>query len=329
MAFTDDNTWISAVIPTHNRADILPDAMDSVWKQTYRPIELIVIDDGSEDDTKAVVEQWAEKCKDNEVFPVRYIYQDNRGANAARNTGIRAATGAYVAFLDSDDRWLSDKISKQIAVFRTDTAIGDVYCGLYHVDLKSGKRLCNAKTNYPTGHLLQTLLIHDVTMPTSCHVVKKECFKNVGCFDESLPARQDWDMWIRVASQHKIDCVPELLVEQREHTGSRVSSNPMNEIMAAKRIFLKYAHLRKKYPFWVSLAARSAMYRRHGRVCFHRGLSVKSAIGLQLKAICIWPFNFDSYAALIGMLLPSETRQRLHVVWNKIFGRTRLAIRSH
>jgi len=329
MAIFNDNTRVSAVIPTHNRAEFLPDALDSVWKQTYRPIELIVIDDGSEDNTQAVVQQWTEKFNHDAAFTVRYIYQENKGANAARNKGIAAATGEYVAFLDSDDRWLPEKLTKQVAVFQKESAIGDVYCGLYHVDLKSGTRLDDAQVNYLSGWLLRSLLIRDVTTPTACHVVKKDCFKEVGFFDESLPARQDWDMWIRVASQYKIDCVPEVLVEQREHAGSRVRSNPMNEIEAARQIFQKYASLRRQYPFWVSLAARSAMYRRRGRVYFHRGLSVRRAFGLQLMAICVWPFNFDSYAALVGMFIPGRFRHKIHISWNRLFGKTRLAIRSH
>jgi glycosyltransferase involved in cell wall biosynthesis len=303
--------------------------MDSVRLQTYRPIELIVIDDGSEDNTQTVVQQWTEKYKDDITFSVRYIYQENRGANAARNKGIAEATGEYVAFLDSDDRWLPDKLTKQMAVFKKDSSVGDVYCGLYHIDMESGVRLDDVQLNYPTGELIRRLLIQDVTTPTSCHVVKKDCFQAVGFFDESLPARQDWDMWIRVASRYKIGCVPEVLVEQREHAGNRVRSNPMNEILAAGQIFHKYASLRRQFPFWINLAARSAMYRRRGRVYYHRGLSIRQAFGLQLLAILVWPFAFDSYAALTGMLLPTELRQRIHVAWNKIFGKTRLAIRSH
>ncbi len=329
MSKFNSNEWVSAVIPTHNRAKILLDSLDSVWKQTYRPIELIVVDDGSEDETEAFVQKWAEKCQTEKAFTLRYVYQENHGANAARNRGISEATGRYVAFLDSDDLWLPDKMTKQIAVFRKQPEIGDVYCGLYHLDLDSGRRLEDAQNSYKAGWLIRSMLVHDITTPTSCHIVRKDCFEKVGMFDESLPARQDWDMWIRVSSAYKFGCVPEVLVEQREHAGSRVRSNPMNEINAAKKIFKKYAYLRKQQPLWVSLAARSSMYRRRGRVYFHRGLSKKKAVVLQLLAICVWPLNFDSYAALLGILIPDELRPKLHLAWNKIFGKTRLAIRSH
>lgn len=326
---SSQNPLVSAVIPTHNRSKILPEAIESVWQQTYRPIELIVVDDGSEDDTYDVVGDFSEEISRDSGFTVCYVVQENQGANAARNRGIDEARGELIAFLDSDDKWLPEKLVKQVAIFVSDPEVGDVYCGLSHFDLSTGEKLPNDQQSYPFGHLLRQMLIHDVTTPTSCHVVRKACFQEVGSFDESLPARQDWDMWIRIASKYKIGCVPEVLVEQREHAGARVRSNPWNEIQAARIIFEKYAALRRQFPFWVSLAARAAMYRRRGRVYHHRGISSLRAMGLLAMAICVWPFAFDSYAALAGFFVPADMRSRIHVGWNKVFGKTPLAIRSH
>ena len=130
---------VSVVIPTHNRAQTLSRTLESVWAQTHRPIELILVDDGSTDATPQVVADWAAQHEAAPDFVVRRLYQDNAGANAARNRGIAAAEGAYVAFLDSDDRWQPDKLAKQIAVLRGDARMGDVYCGLTHVDLATGQ----------------------------------------------------------------------------------------------------------------------------------------------------------------------------------------------
>jgi glycosyltransferase involved in cell wall biosynthesis len=320
---------VSVVIPTHNRAQTLPRTLESVWEQTFRPIELILVDDGSTDATAEVVSDWAAQHEEAQDFVVRSLYQENAGANAARNRGIRAAQGAYVAFLDSDDRWRADKLAKQIAVLRQNERMGDVYCGLTHVDLATGQPVGEAVLGGASGDLLRELLVRDVTGPTSCHLLRREVFDVVGCFDESLPARQDWDMWIRVASAYQIGCVPEPLVEMGEHTGERVGRKALNELQGHRRIFEKYAGLRAKQPLWVRLAARSAMYRRHGRVYFHRGISRWQGIGYELLAILTWPLGFDSYAALAGMLLPRNLRERLHRGWNRIFGRTLLAIRSH
>jgi glycosyltransferase involved in cell wall biosynthesis len=320
---------VSVVIPTHNRAQTLPRTLESVWAQTHRPIELILVDDGSTDATPQVVADWAAQHEAAPDFVVRSLYQDNAGANAARNRGIAAAEGAYVSFLDSDDRWQPEKLAKQLALLRGDARMGGVYCGLTHVDLATGQPVGEAMLGGASGDVLRQLLIRDVTGPTSCHLLRRAVFEEVGCFDESLPARQDWDMWIRVATSYRIGCVPEPLVEMGEHSGERVGSKALNELKGHRRIFAKYAALRAQQPLWVRLAARSAMYRRHGRVYYHRGVSRWRGMGYEVLAILTWPVCFDSYAALAGMLLPRDLRQWLHRGWNRVFGRTPFAIRSH
>ena len=319
---------VSVVIPAWNRANLIVSALESARQQVFRPLEIIVVDDGSTDNTVEVVKVWASKQADDALH-VRCISQANQGANTARNRGIQESTGKYVAFLDSDDRWLPGKLERQLELLERDKATGGVYCGLCTVDLNSGEQAPQTNRPYPSGNLLSQMLIRDVSNPTSCWMVRKECFEKVCDFDPSLPARQDWDMWIRLSSQYEIGCVPEVLVEMGEHSGERIRSDPEREIGAHKTIFKKYAPLRKQFPFWVSLAARSAMYRRRGRVSLHRkGYRLKSA-SLQMLAILVWPFGFDSYAALVGVFLPGGLRGRIHILWNRIFGRTRLGIRWH
>ncbi len=321
--------WVSAVIPTYNRSDLLLNALESIQLQSYRPIEIVVVDDGSTDDTISVVRKWAKQHNDSKTFVVRWVIQSNQGANAARNRGVEEAHGEFIAFLDSDDQWLSKKLEKQSAIFQSNTDFGGVYCGMCNVDLVTGEKETLSPRAYPDGDLLRQLLIHDVTEATSTWIVRKECFENVGNFDISLPARQDWDMWIRLSEKYKIGCVPEILVEQGNHPGERVRSKAHREIEAHQTIFRKYAFLRAKFPFRVSLAALSAMYRRRGRVYFHRGISRKKAFFMYILAIIVWPFNFDSYAALMGMMLSSELRRKTRSIWNRIFGKTRLSIKTH
>lgn len=321
--------WVSVVVPTHNRSELLLNALESISIQTFRPIEIVVVDDGSTDGILDIICEWAAKNETPEAFLVRCVKQTNQGPNAARNRGIRESRGEFIAFLDSDDRWLPEKLKKQISVLKSDADIGGVYCGLSNIDLITGEKFPSEPRSYPQGNLLQKLLIHDITEATSCWIVRKNCFMEVGAFDIELPARQDWDMWIRLSAQYRIGCVPEVLVEMGNHPGERVRSKAEREISAHKTIFRKYAHLRAQFPFWVSLAARSAMYRRRGRVYFHRGISKRKAVLMQLLAISVWPFNFDSYAALAGMAMNKSFRQKLHIAWNRIFGKTRFAIRTH
>lgn len=321
--------WVSVVVPTYNRGCLVIGALESIFQQTYRPIEIAVVDDGSTDNTADVVREWRVSHESEDDFAVRFIRQNNKGANAARNCGIRHAAGEFVAFLDSDDRWLPAKIEKQMKIFHSNPETGAVYCGLLYFDLTTGQVEPDSPRPYPKGWILQNMLVHDITEGTPCWIVRKKCFQHVGLFDEKLPARQDWDMFIRLSADFQIGCVPDVLVEAGNHEGERVRSDPKREILAHQIIFHKYKHLRAKFPFWVSLAARSAMYRRRGRVYFHRGISKKAALGMHLLSIMVWPFNFDSYAALAGMILPKGFRQKLHLAWNRIFGATKLAIRAH
>ncbi len=321
--------WISCVVPTYNRSGLLAATLESIHNQSFRPIEIVVVDDGSTDDTSEVVRKWAKQHNDPKTFVIRWVIQSNQGANAARNRGAEEAHGEFIAFLDSDDQWLSKKLEKQIAIFQSNTDFGGVYCGMCNVDLVTGEKEKAVPRAYPEGDLLRQLLIHDVTEATSAWIVRKECFENVGNFDIALPARQDWDMWIRLSEKYSIGCVPEILVEQGNHPGERVRSKAHREIDAHQTIFHKYAFLRAKFPFWVSLASRSAMYRRRGRVYFHRGISRKKALAMYVLAILVWPFNFDSYAALMGMMLSAELRSKIRSIWNRIFGRTRLSIKTH
>lgn len=318
---------VSVVIPTYNRAHLIGDALDSVVIQDRDDIEVIVVDDGSDDDTEERIEQWCERTAP--AFPVRFVRQARAGGNAARNRGIDEAQGEFIAFLDSDDVWHPGKIAKQVAVLRERPDYGAVYTGLREVDVESGEVLAEPPHAYPEGDLLDALLVRDVTAPTSTYLVRRALLVEAGGFDLDLAARQDWDMWIRVAERARIGCVPERLVDLRHHSGPRTASDPTRELRAYKRILGKYAALRRRRGFRMRLAARASFHRRTGRVEFHYLGRRWVAIRHYLLAIVLWPFAPDSWAALIGALLPAALRQALRSRWNAIFGRTPLAIRSH
>ncbi len=320
---------VSVVIPTYNRAHLITDALNSIVEQSYRPLEVIVVDDGSEDDTEQQVENWKRAYSDDEELSVRYVHQENQGGNVARNRGIQEALGGCIAFLDSDDVWHPSKLEKQISVMKHDDEVGAVYCGLQQVDLESGKIVEVHQRTYPQGKILDQMLVHDVTSPTSTYVVRRSVFDNVGCFDVDLQARQDWDMWIRVAAAYTIACVPEVLVDFGDHSGPRTFSNPDKEIHAYHRIMEKYAVLRGGCSFSVRQSAKASFYRRMGRVHLHYKQQRLQALFFYLKAVSAWPFVFDSYAALAGVFLPQDLRSMIHRGWNLFLGKTRFAIKSH
>ncbi len=322
---TVDQERVSAVVPTYQRAHLIADALDSVAGQTWRPFEIVVVDDGSTDGTKDAVAAWAAAHPD---IPVRFLWQENAGGNAARNAGIAAARGAFVAFLDSDDTWDATKTEKQMAVF-SDPGIGAVYCGLRETEAETGKTLHEPPLSAPDAATLARLLVRDETGPTSAWIVRKTVLQAVGGFDPDLRARQDWDLWIRLAAQTRIASVPERLFSLRHHGGPRTASDPTRELRAYRAIRAKNATLLAKHPLPVRLAARAAFHRRSGRVRLRYMGQRWRALGHYGVAIALWPVEPDSWFAFLGWFMPSGLRQGLRKVWNRTIGRGGLGIRSH
>ncbi|MEL6100819.1 MAG: glycosyltransferase family A protein [Pseudomonadota bacterium] len=318
---------VSVVVPTFDRAHLLQDALNSVRAQSWRPLEVIVVDDGSTDDTRAVFENWA--SRNDTALTARIETQDHKGGNAARNLGVATARGTHVAFLDSDDLWKPEKIALQMRALETSPGSGAAYCGIEEVEIGSDEAPYCPDRPYPDGDLFRLLLVSDVTAPTSCFVISKPVLDAAGGFDEDLRARQDWDLWIRVARETKIAAVPEPLVVLRSHAGPRTISDPHRELRAHRAILEKYAADRQAAGWRVERASMAAYHRRAGRVHFHHVGNKRAAFGHYLRAILWSPLTPDNYFALTGALLPAESRRRLHRTWNSVFGRTAFRIKSH
>jgi glycosyltransferase involved in cell wall biosynthesis len=317
---------VSVVIPTYNRCHLVTDALDSVAQQSWRPLEIMVVDDGSDDNTVEIVDAWAKVLRPG--VSTRLIRQSRQGANAARNRGVDESAGVFVAFLDSDDIWHPDKIRRQMAILAERPDFGAVYCGVREVDLTTGKSE-EERRAYPDGELLDQLLVRDVTAPTSTCVVRRSVFEAAGGFDGSLPARQDWDLWIRISQHSKIGVVPDLLVDLRNHAGPRTASDPTRELRAHRQILCKYRQLRRERSFLMELRALASFHRRAGRVNMYYLRRPFRALAHYSVSVAVWPFSPDSYAAIIGWFLPVPWRRALRRRWNRAFGHTSVAIKSH
>lgn len=189
----NDRPLVSAIIATYKRADLVPRAIESVRKQTYPNLEIIVVDDGSPDNTESVVRAIPDER-------IRYIrHEKNKGLPAGRNTGIRAATGEYIAFLDDDDEWRADKIEKQLKAIKDYDA---VLCGV----LVDGWRF--------SIHPRSTISLDDLrrgSFEPSGMLVKAAAIKEL-LFDENLRQGEDWDAFIRIAERYTIGYDPEPLL---------------------------------------------------------------------------------------------------------------------
>jgi teichuronic acid biosynthesis glycosyltransferase TuaG len=203
---------VSAIIPTYNYARYAAAAVESALSQSFKDLEIVVVDDGSTDETAETLRPFG-RC-------IRYIRQAHRGLAAARNMGIRVSRGRYLAFLDSDDLWLPDKTSMQIAQLDPNPAVGLVYCEAALFTEASPTEIPHSYwAHHPSGRILPSLLRHNV-VPSPTPMVRREMFDQVGLFDESLGACEDWDMWIRIAQVSEFGYVDRVLAKYRLHSAN-------------------------------------------------------------------------------------------------------------
>jgi len=206
---------VSVIITTYNRAHFVYEAIKSVLNQTFKDLEIIVVDDGSTDNTRQVLE------KHNSC--ISYIYKQNKGRAEARNTGIKVAEGEYIAFLDDDDVWLPRKLEKQVNFLDSHPDIGLVHAFTEVVD-KDGnplkketkKRLKSYKKAMRIGYTFEKMSGLCIMFISSV-VLRKECLDKVGLFDSHTEALEDWDFYLRFALWYRIDTFPEPLVRFRIH----------------------------------------------------------------------------------------------------------------
>lgn len=194
---------ISVIIPTYNRKEFLKEALDSVLKQEGVKKEIIVVDDGSKDGTSEIIKS----------YPVKYLYQSNKGPASARNLGILKSKGKYIAFLDSDDLWLEDKLSLQLNFFEENPEYLIVHTN--EIWIKDGKPLKQLKKHKKGGgDQFERSLELCVISPSSV-LIKRELFEKIGLFDESFPACEDYELWLRVTSKFKVGFIEKELVIKR------------------------------------------------------------------------------------------------------------------
>jgi glycosyltransferase involved in cell wall biosynthesis len=197
---------VSVIIPTYNRANFLEEAIESVLFQNYKDFELIVVDDGSTDETRNIVRRCAEE--------IVYIYQNKRGVSCARNIGIKNSSGEYTAFLDSDDKWLPDKLSSQMDFFIHNP--NALICYTEEIWFRNNVRVIPLKKHRKySGMIFEKVLPLCVISPSSVMVKRELFFDRIGFFDESLPACEDYDMWLRIAASYPIYLIETPLIIKR------------------------------------------------------------------------------------------------------------------
>lgn len=192
---------ISVIIPTYNRYSFLEKAAKSVLRQSFKDFEIIIVDDGSDDGTKKLVQSFCDKR-------IRYFYQENRGVSSARNKGVIESRGDLIAFLDSDDYWKGKKLEKQLKFMESTSSIISHTQELWY---RRGKILNQKKEHRKCSGNLFAKSLEMCSISISTVMMKKSLFDGVGLFDVNLPACEDYDLWLRVTSRYPVFLLDEEL----------------------------------------------------------------------------------------------------------------------
>lgn len=285
----DGSPTVSVIIPTYNRAHVLGRSIQSVLNQTYQDFELIVVDDGSSDNTEEVVRNF------NDIR-IKYIRHDkNRGLSAARNTGIKAARGQYIALNDDDDEWLPHHLEKSVSAFRkASPQIGVVYSGYLNREggretYVSAPKTARIETN------VHASLLRGNFVGVGTAVMRRECFAKAGLFDECCPSAEDWEFWLRVAKYYHFKYIDEPTVIKNETPGSLLSDT--GRLIKGFELILA-----KNYQdFLADKRALANLYAALGyRLC--AGGDLPRGRGYFIRAVKAYPLGLHLGAAFASLL---------------------------
>lgn len=248
---------VTAVITTHKRKpELVERALKSILAQTYPNMEVIVVDDSPRDyEYRNLVKETVGR------YGVQYIAHDTcQGACVARNTGLEAARGTFVAFLDDDDEWMPEKIEKQIACFSSQD-IALVYCGSNVLDEKTGTQY-NWPLELNSGKIYDSLILGNYIGSTSFPLLRTEALRSIGGFDPLMQSAQDYDVWLRLAQKYEVSYIDEPLATYHVHEGEQITRNYVKKINGLERLNAKNAEylMRNRKARWIREIKIAPMY---------------------------------------------------------------------
>lgn len=296
---------VSVVITCYNYGKYVEKAIESVFSQTYDDVEIILVDDGSTDDSEQRIRPFLSDKR------LTYIRQKNQGQANAKNAGIRHARGQFIAFLDADDLWETTKLEKQMPLFSNDT-IGVVYSRARYID-KDGQHLnITLKGKYlrPRSGNVTNFLFFDNFVPFSSSIIRKQCLEVFNGFDESLEMGIDWDLWLKISTQYAFAFVDEpLLIYRVGHTG-QMSKKAEKRQGCSDRIMKQFMH---NYPEVVTpnIIRRALAYTYCNRGGYFSGKDLSHSNKYYAMAIRQAPFEIRAYKGLMKNFLRHILKKKI------------------
>ncbi len=315
---SSDRPLVSAVIPTYNCEPWIKEAVGSVLNQTYSNIEILVVDDGSTDNTRKVLSPYIKKNI------IHYFYQNNQGPGSARNTGIRKAKGEYVAFLDADDLWLTEKTEKQLAVLEEKAEIKLVLSDSYIIDEKDGRKK-EFRNTHPKDS--EQTIIHffqnRIQRITPTVMAERESVLSIGGFEEDLPQREDHFFLMKMCSEFQIEYIQNFLAKVRDRDKS-TGGVPVEDPEAVYENYEPFIYKSvRKFPFLRNYESE-AYARLHHSISYKyylRGQRIKALKFALLGLKNNFPsFNLKLLFHLVRVLLPvpASFAKWIRSKWNRL-----------
>ena len=292
---------VTVITPTYNREKFLRYAIDSVLAQTIPDFELIVVDDGSTDNSWKILEEY--KVKDNRI---RTFWQENQGQSVARNRGLAESRGQYLCFIDSDNAWEADKLERQLTFMDENSDVDVVYGDIITIDEHSheiGRDNMARFSGRITGKLLRD---NFVSINTS--MVRRYCFDQMGGFNERDRLAEDYDLWLRYSTRFNFRYLPGYFAYYRV-MADQISSDKTARFWANERTLQKFLDT---FPDSVSLLEKrrgwSAFCARRSRYLNSTGQQQAAALTDALRSIAHWPFQSTGWRALFRVAVPGPLR---------------------
>jgi glycosyltransferase involved in cell wall biosynthesis len=288
---------VDVIIPAFNAARYLPFALESVSSQTFEDWQILLIDDGSTDNTAEVVAPFVEHFGSK----IQYIKQNNRGLPAARNAAIRASTSEYLALLDADDIWLPSRLAESLKTLIERPKVGLTYGMVKGIDSEgrvTGGFWGNRK--YAEGHIAPYIYMRKIELPCPTMTFRRRCIDEVGVFDEAMRATEDRDLWLRIALKYEVGFVPKVLAHYRQSPSS-MSADP-ERMLQAQLQFIRKHYGSQGCGLRPRQIAMARAYKQRAEA-FNMQKNPWAALKSSLQAVVLYPFDIDNPRTAGSLLL--------------------------
>jgi glycosyltransferase involved in cell wall biosynthesis len=285
---------VSIIIPAYNAAAFLPDALESVLRQTYQDWEVILVDDGSTDNSRAVVESFLPGFQGK----LHYLYQSNQGQSAARNLGIRNSSGEFIALLDADDAWLEQRLELGVAVLDSDPNAGLVHGKVARIN-EAGEFIeypPSPPRKYLEGRIAGAIYTRRAHLLCPTILFRRACVDAVGVFDEPMRATEDRDLCFRIAERYDVRYINEVVSNYRISANS--ASRDPERVWKWQTYFIEKHRLRGSCSRMAARHAVANLHREAGDVLFGKG-EVRESLRRYFKAAVCYPLSLVNIYMLL------------------------------